>query len=199
MTKKLLALLLAVLLCLSAAACTPQTPSTDGTDTSTESATETESESATETESESATETETETETDKSDLPEDDSVLLPEYEGSNTLIDFTDTYNDCILMTVQGTTKADYEAYLAKLASFSNYEEIVAPRKVLGSTNNLSSIYTKEIIDSFESEKAVYQSLEGEENHDLIVCGAGMSGFGAALAAAEEGLRVLLIERGTRS
>ena len=38
-----------------------------------------------------------------------------------------------------------------------------------------------------------------EKEYDLIVCGAGMSGFGAALAAAEEGLRVLLIERGTRS
>ena len=36
-----------------------------------------------------------------------------------------------------------------------------------------------------------------EKEYDLIVCGAGMSGFGAALAAAEEGLRVLLIERGT--
>lgn len=31
--------------------------------------------------------------------------------------------------------------------------------------------------------------------YDLIVCGGGVSGFSAALAAAEEGLRVLLIER----
>lgn len=44
-------------------------------------------------------------------------------------------------------------------------------------------IYTKEL----KEEAAVY---------DLIVCGGGVSGFAAALAAAEEGLKVLLIERG---
>ncbi len=44
-------------------------------------------------------------------------------------------------------------------------------------------IYTKEL----KEEIAVY---------DLIVCGGGVSGFAAALAAAEEGLKVLLIERG---
>ncbi|MBR5452682.1 MAG: FAD-dependent oxidoreductase [Clostridia bacterium] len=35
-----------------------------------------------------------------------------------------------------------------------------------------------------------------EKAYDLIVCGGGVSGFAAALAAAEEGMRVLLIERG---
>ena len=37
---------------------------------------------------------------------------------------------------------------------------------------------------------------QDEKIYDLIVCGAGVSGFAAALAAAEEGLDVLLIERG---
>ena len=32
--------------------------------------------------------------------------------------------------------------------------------------------------------------------YDLIVCGGGFSGFAAAYAAAREGLRTLLIERG---
>lgn len=36
-----------------------------------------------------------------------------------------------------------------------------------------------------------------KQEYDLIVCGAGMSGFAAALSAAEVGLRVLLIERGS--
>ena len=44
-------------------------------------------------------------------------------------------------------------------------------------------IYTKEL----KEEAAVY---------DLIVCGGGVSGFATALAAAEEGVKVLLIERG---
>ena len=35
-----------------------------------------------------------------------------------------------------------------------------------------------------------------EKAYDLIVCGGGVSGFAAALAAAEEGLNVLLLERG---
>jgi hypothetical protein len=36
-----------------------------------------------------------------------------------------------------------------------------------------------------------------EKEYDLIVCGGGVSGFATALAAAEEGISVLLIERGT--
>lgn len=44
-------------------------------------------------------------------------------------------------------------------------------------------IYTKEI-------------KEISRIYDLIVCGGGMSGFATALAAAEEGAKVLLIERG---
>jgi glycerol-3-phosphate dehydrogenase len=34
-----------------------------------------------------------------------------------------------------------------------------------------------------------------EKEYDLIVCGGGVSGFATALAAAEEGISVLLIER----
>jgi glycine/D-amino acid oxidase-like deaminating enzyme len=40
------------------------------------------------------------------------------------------------------------------------------------------------------------QIKEEATSYDLIVCGAGTSGFAAALSAAEEGLKVLLIERG---
>ena len=35
---------------------------------------------------------------------------------------------------------------------------------------------------------------EWTEEYDLVVCGAGMAGFSAALSAAEEGLKVLLVE-----
>lgn len=98
---------------------------------------DTSSESLSESTSESKTET----------LPQrdlvDTSKLLPTYQGKKKSVDYTDTYNDCILMTVQGTAKADYEAYIAKLSSFSNYQEIVAPRDMLGGTGNIASTYTK--------------------------------------------------------
>ncbi|MBR2020360.1 MAG: hypothetical protein IKA05_08190 [Clostridia bacterium] len=136
MLKKYLALLLAVLLCFTAVACTTETPDPKDTETSSE----TESESETETDSE----TDTETETDEIPLEPDESELLPAYEGDCTLIDYTDVYNDCTLMTVQGATQADYEAYIAKFATYSNYTEIVAPHDVLGTTGNVASMYTKE-------------------------------------------------------
>ena len=37
-------------------------------------------------------------------------------------------------------------------------------------------IFTKDIIDSFESEKAVYESLKNENNYDLIVAGGAYEG-----------------------
>jgi len=82
MLKKYLALLLAVLLCFTAVACTTETPDPKDTETSSE----TESESDTDTE----TESETETETDEIPLEPDESELLPAYEGDCTLIDYTD-------------------------------------------------------------------------------------------------------------
>ena len=68
---------------------------------------------------------------------------MPQYEGTVTSIDYTDTYNDCTLMTVKGTTQEDFEAYLAKMSAFSNYEQIVAPRDMLGGTGNIAAMYTK--------------------------------------------------------
>ena len=68
---------------------------------------------------------------------------LPAYEGVNTAITFTDTYNDCILMTVQGAAQADYEAYLASFTASNGYKEIVAPHEILGNTGNIASMYTK--------------------------------------------------------
>lgn len=67
---------------------------------------------------------------------------FPLYEGTHTEIDFTDTYNDCILMTVKGATKEGYESYLAKLTQATDCKEIVAPHGVLKNTDNLASIYT---------------------------------------------------------
>ncbi|MBQ2734956.1 MAG: hypothetical protein IJF33_03910, partial [Clostridia bacterium] len=136
MIKKLLALFLAVFLCLSAAACTTDKPNDEESNTS--------GDGSSESTSESTSESDTESETDKGALPVDNGDLLPAYEGMKTSVDYTDTYNDCILMTVQGTTQADYETYVAKFAAFSNYEEIVAPRDMLGGTGNVASIYTKE-------------------------------------------------------
>ena len=72
---------------------------------------------------------------------------LPAYEGINTGITFTDTYNDCMLMTVQGAVQADYEAYVAKLASLACTREIVAPHNILGNTGNLASMYTASTAD----------------------------------------------------
>ena len=45
----------------------------------------------------------------------------------------------------------------------------------------------------------LYTKTIGKEQttYDLIVCGGGMSGFATAFCAAEEGLNVILIERGT--
>ena len=125
MLKKLFSLFLAALLCLAAVACTPNNTNEK------------------ETEAESETDPETDPENGKVDLGPDLSELLPAYEGANAGIDFTDTYNDCTLMTVQDTTKADYEAYVSNFAGYSNYTEIVAPRDILDGTGNIASMYTK--------------------------------------------------------
>ena len=80
---------------------------------------------------------------------------FPLYEGTHTEIDFTDTYNDCILMTVKGATKEGYESYLAKLTQATDCKEIVAPHNVLGSTGNVASMYTR----SYEGETLLMNVL----------------------------------------
>ena len=103
MIKKIVALFLAVGLLLCSASCTTDKPNDEESDSS--------SESASESASESKTESDTETESDNGvEAGPDTSELLPVYEGAQADISFTDTYNDCTLMTVQGTTKAEYEA-----------------------------------------------------------------------------------------
>ena len=137
MLKKLLALFLAVLLCLTAVACTTENANGTETDSSGEDTTESTTDSTTETESES------ESVTDDPGIGPDTSELLPAYEGSNLGIHFTDTNNDCTLMTVQGASKSDYESYVGKMLAYSNYETVVAPRDILGGTGNIASMYTK--------------------------------------------------------
>ena len=137
MIKKIVALFLAVGLLLCSASCTTDKPNDEESDSS--------SESASESASESKTESDTETESDNGvEAGPDTSELLPVYEGAQADISFTDTYNDCTLMTVQGTTKAEYEAYVAKLSAYTNYTTVVATRNMLGTTGNLASMYTKE-------------------------------------------------------
>lgn len=40
------------------------------------------------------------------------------------------------------------------------------------------------------------REIETKETYDVIVCGGGFSGFSAAYAAAREGKRVIIIDRG---
>lgn len=136
MLKKILSLFLAVLLCMTAVACK--------SDNTTEDKTTSSSESTLESEDTTKDAPETKPENEKVDLGPDASELLPAYEGINAEIDFTDTYNSCTLMTVQDTTQADYEAYISKFTTYSNYTEIVAPRDILDGTGNIASMYTKE-------------------------------------------------------
>jgi len=152
MLKKIFVTLLAFLFCLTMGSCASQ-PS-DPQDTETES----------DPNQESTSESEEESETEFTDQPVDDSVLVPVYEGAKAEITHTDIYNDCILVTVQDTTKAEYEAYLETLLSFSNYTEIVSPREILGNTGNLASMYTKQTAEGnylinvlwIPEEKSVY-------------------------------------------
>ena len=126
MLKKYFALLLALLFCLTAAACAknPEEPV---------------KESSNNTESTSPSDT-----TPERVLVPDESELLPTYEGQNISVTFTDTFNSCTLMTVDNTTKEEYEEYVYQFDGFSNYEKIVAPRDVLGSTGNMASVYVKD-------------------------------------------------------
>ena len=126
MLKKYFALLLALLFCLTAAACAknPEEPV---------------KESSNNTESSSPSDT-----TPERVLVPDESELLPTYEGQNISVTFTDTFNSCTLMTVDNTTKEEYEEYVYQFDGFSNYEKIVAPRDVLGSTGNMASVYVKD-------------------------------------------------------
>lgn len=69
---------------------------------------------------------------------------LPVYGGTYTKLDVTDTGNECFLMTVQGTEKADYEAYLASLCALAGCREVVAPHSILETEDSLASMYTLE-------------------------------------------------------
>ena len=82
-----------------------------------------------------------ETATTSVTAPTPTAPILPEYTGTKSSIKFTDTYNDCILMTVKGTNEEAFNAYLTTLTS-GGYTQVVAPRAVLG-TANKASIYTK--------------------------------------------------------
>lgn len=82
-----------------------------------------------------------ETATTSVTAPTPTAPILPEYTGTKSSITFTDTYNDCILMTVKGTNEEAFNAYLTTLTS-GGYTQVVAPRAVLG-TANKASIYTK--------------------------------------------------------
>ncbi|MBR2019648.1 MAG: hypothetical protein IKA05_04545 [Clostridia bacterium] len=152
MLKKIFVMLLAFLFCLTMGSCASQ-PS-DPQDTETER----------DPNQESTSESEEESETEFTDQPVDDSELVPAYEGTKAEITHTDIYNDCILVTVQDTTKAEYETYLETLLSFSNYTEIVSPREILGNTGNLASMYTKQTAEGnylinvlwIPEEKSVY-------------------------------------------
>ncbi|MBR2019492.1 MAG: hypothetical protein IKA05_03760 [Clostridia bacterium] len=87
---------------------------------------------------------------DKSATPPTTSTaqtLLPAYTAASSSAKktYTDTYNDCILMTVTNTTRTEYTAYLDTLES-QNYTKVLRGHKILGMTgdaSNLSSIYTK--------------------------------------------------------
>ena len=152
MLKKIFVMLLAFLFCLTMGSCASQT--SDPQDTETER----------DPNQESTSESEEESETEFTDQPVDDSELVPAYEGTKAEITHTDIYNDCILVTVQDTTKAEYETYLETLLSFSNYTEIVSPREILGNTGNLASMYTKQTAEGnylinvlwIPEEKSVY-------------------------------------------
>ena len=82
-------------------------------------------------------------------------TLLPAYTAasSSAKTTYTDTYNDCILMTVTNTTKAEYTAYLNLLES-EGFTSVLRGHKILGMSENantanesrmanISSIYTK--------------------------------------------------------
>jgi len=165
MLKRILALILTAFLCLSTASCSflrffvveretsesesvSELETESDTETETETETETDTETETETETETDTETETETETEPEPEPEPGPQpapmgwVLPKYEASCSTLRYTDTYNDCVLMTVQNTAQADFEAYLAQFTESAGYQKILETRDVLEGTGNLATMYT---------------------------------------------------------
>ena len=68
--------------------------------------------------------------------PTEDNSVLPSYDGEGSQ-HFTDTYNDCLLLTVKNATRDDFNSYLEKLVA-EGYESVVAPRGVLGTVNEAS-------------------------------------------------------------
>jgi len=73
--------------------------------------------------------------------------ILPAYTGTNSGITYTDTYNDCILMTVTGTTKTAYSAFLDAFESNgSGYTKVLRghkPLEMTGTSANITAIYRK--------------------------------------------------------
>ncbi|MBQ2734887.1 MAG: MBL fold metallo-hydrolase [Clostridia bacterium] len=70
--------------------------------------------------------------------PTEDNSVLPTYSGTGTQ-SLTDTYNDCLLLTVKGTTQSAFNTYLQTTLPAAGYEAVVN-RAVLGTTNK-ASIY----------------------------------------------------------
>ena len=72
--------------------------------------------------------------------PTEDSSVLPTYEGSGESF-LTDTYNDCLLLTVKHAKKTDFDDYLEKLVDEEKYTEVVAPHGVLDTDGNVAAMY----------------------------------------------------------
>ena len=66
--------------------------------------------------------------------------ILPAYTGTNSGITYTDTYNDCILMTVTGTTQTAYTAFLDAFESDGSYTKVLRGHKPLEMTGDSANI-----------------------------------------------------------
>lgn len=71
--------------------------------------------------------------------PTEDHSVLPTYTGYGERY-FTDTYNDCLLLTVKHAEKTDFDNYL-NLLEEQGYTAVVASHKMLGTTSNVAAMY----------------------------------------------------------
>lgn len=107
---------------------------------------------------------------------------LPLYEGKHGDILYTDTYNECTLMTVKETSKEAFDAYLAALTD-AGYTEKSPLRRVLG-TENQAAIYAngEDLVNLFydASRNEVKITVEPLQGLDLSVFDPAAATDGAA-------------------